>query len=467
MRHLVWFRNDLRAADNTALHEACRDREAQVLAVFIATPAQWREHDMAPVRERFLWRNVAALSAQLDALGIPLLVRMVDTFAEVPACLQSLCHEHAITQVFANREYAVNEVARDTHVADVLAADTIALQLYHDAVIQPPGLLTGGGSPYTVFTPYKRAWLRQLLSAPPVVLPVPKQRNTRFPCNADAVSLPPSLPMDAWWPAGEDEAGKRLQQFMDECIHDYGRQRDRADLEGTSQLSPWLAVGAVSARQCWHLALQANRGRMEGGDEGIQAWINELVWRDFYTHVLASFPRVSRGKAFRESTEAIRWRQDDAGFAAWCEGRTGIPIVDAGMRQLQQTGWMHNRLRMITAMFLTKNLLVDWRRGERFFMQQLIDGDLAANNGGWQWCASTGTDAAPYFRVFNPVSQSQKCDPSGAYIRRYVPELASLDKRDIHNPPDMLRGALGYPLPIVDLKASRQRAIEAFQRLRG
>ncbi|ERI52767.1 hypothetical protein N878_17765, partial [Pseudomonas sp. EGD-AK9] len=214
-------------------------------------------------------------------------------------------------------------------------------------------------------------------------------------------------------------------------------------------------------------ALRANRGEFDSGNPGAVTWINELLWREFYKHILVGYPRVSMHRAFRQETEALPWRDAPDELAAWQQGRTGLPIVDAAMRQLRATGWMHNRLRMIVAMFLTKNLLIDWREGERFFMRQLIDGDLAANNGGWQWSASTGTDAAPYFRIFNPISQSQKFDPDGHFIRHWVPELAGLNKRDIHDPAALggLLAPAGYPRPIVDLARSRERALAAFKHL--
>ena len=270
------------------------------------------------------------------------------------------------------------------------------------------------------------------------------------------------------WPAGEDHAQARLQTFIEKKIKHYAAHRDFPALDGTSTLSPYLAAGIISPRQCLKAAMDVNGQRLESGDESVLSWINELIWREFYKHILMGFPRVSMNKAFKMSTENIRWDNDEALFAAWCEGRTGYPLVDAAMRQLKQIGWMHNRLRMVTAMFLVKDLLIDWRWGEKFFMQHLIDGDLAANNGGWQWAASTGTDAAPYFRVFNPVSQSQKYDPAGEFIRRYCPELRDCDNKTLHAP-YALSGQysllFNYPRPIIDHAAARQRVLHVFKGL--
>ena len=242
--------------------------------------------------------------------------------------------------------------------------------------------------------------------------------------------------------------------------------RDRPDLDATSRLSAYLAAGVLSPRQCLHAALRVNQGEFDGGNPGAVSWINELLWREFYKHILVCYPRVSRHRAFRPETESVRWRNDPKGLAAWKEGRTGIPLVDAAMRQLLATGWMHNRLRMVSAMFLTKNLLIDWREGERWFMQHLIDGDLAANNGGWQWSASTGTDAAPYFRVFSPVRQSHRFAPKGRFIARYVPELATADDKTIHEPWKQPLMTPDYPTTIVAHQGVKQRVESAFRAAR-
>jgi deoxyribodipyrimidine photo-lyase len=246
----------------------------------------------------------------------------------------------------------------------------------------------------------------------------------------------------------------------------YQPDRDCPAIPGTSVLSPYLAAGLVSAGQCLHAALMQNQGEFETGQRGIVVWITELLWREFYQHLLFGYPALSMHQPMRVETNAVVWRDAPEDFDAWAKGRTGVPIVDAAMRQLLATGWMHNRLRMVVAMFLTKNLLIDWRLGEAFFMQHLIDGELAANNGGWQWSASTGADSAPYFRVFNPISQSEKFDPQGAFIKHWVPELSTLGGKEIHNPSPVARKALNYPEQIVNLQSSRVRAIEAFKSLR-
>jgi deoxyribodipyrimidine photo-lyase len=264
------------------------------------------------------------------------------------------------------------------------------------------------------------------------------------------------------WPAGEDAATRRLADFVDQSIDRYPRDRDLPAVDGTSRLSPYLAAGVLSPGACLRAALAANQGEIDSGRAGIRAWIMELLWREFYLHLLAAHPALSMHRPMRPETQALPWRDAVEDLQAWRDGRTGFPMIDAAMRQLAATGWMHNRLRMMTAMFLSKNLLLDWRLGEAWFMAHLIDGDLAANNGGWQWSASTGADAVPYFRLFNPETQSLKIDPQGRFLRHWLPELAPLDDRSIHAPSAAQRAACGYPDRIVDLRDSRMRALEAY-----
>ncbi|MDD0841672.1 deoxyribodipyrimidine photo-lyase [Pseudomonas sp. Gutcm_11s] len=471
MRQLIWLRSDLRSADNSALHAAMA--AGPTLAVYLLSPEQWREHDDAPCKVDFWLRNLAELQQQLARLNVPLLVRSAPHWRDAPAVLLELCRQQQIGAVHFNDEYGLNEQARDRAVSQTLANADIACHGHLDQLLFRPGsLLTKSGGYFQVFSQFRKLCYQRLHSALPPMLGTP---GAQAPLPVASDPLPSAVPgfeppprsLSELWPAGEDAASARLADFVDERMGWYQQRRDLPGVDGTSQVSAYLAAGVLSPRQCLHAALRNNYGEFESGNPGAVTWINELLWREFYKHILVGYPRVSRHRAFRLETEALPWRQVPDELAAWQQGRTGIPLVDAAMRQLLATGWMHNRLRMVVAMYLTKNLLIDWREGERWFMRHLIDGDLAANNGGWQWSASTGTDAAPYFRIFNPISQSQKFDPDGRFIRRWLPELAHLDDRDIHNPAALggLFGAANYPQPIVDLSASRARALQAFKSL--
>lgn len=470
MTALVWFRSDLRVDDNHALNAAFEGGHERIGAVFYATPKQWREHDMAPVKGEFLWRNLEQLQGALRALGVPLFVRVLPRFADIPKDIVRLAEELHCQRIYANREYAVNEMRRDQAVESALIRADIGWRVFDDATLLPPGsVLTRQGQPFRVFTPFKRAALALLETAPPSTHKKPRRKPGIWRESPPLPAYPyeTSDVPGTLWPAGERAAARRLKHFVESDIDRYQRQRDLPALAGTSRLSPYLALGVISIRRCVEAALAANMGQWQGGDEGVSTWLNELLWRDFYQHVLAEFPRVSMNKAMRPAREDVRWRYDETDFHAWCAGETGFPLVDAAMRQLRETGWMHNRLRMVTAMFLSKYLLLDWRWGERHFMRHLVDGDLAANNGGWQWSASTGTDAAPYFRLLNPLRQAERFDPDGTFCKQFLPQLRGLPVKTLLQPghPDLL--ATGYPAPIVDLKVARSRALEVFGRAMG
>ena len=468
---LIWLRSDLRVHDNTALSAAME--QGPTLAVYMISPAQWHSHDDAPCKVDFWLRSLAALKIELEALHVPLLIVQAKTWDKAPKALLDLCTTHGIEQVHVNEEYGVNETRRDEDVAAVLEKQGIGFQSHLDQLFFKPGsVLTKSGGYFKVFTQFRKVCYARLHYSVPAVVRLPRKQSAlhiksdEIPEHVTGFAAP-SDALRALWPAGEAEARRRLEAFTDEQVHYYQDERDFPAKPGTSQLSAYLAAGVISPRQCLHAALRSNNGEFETGNAGSVTWINELLWREFYKHVLVGFPRVSRHRAFRPETEALKWRHAPKDLEAWQQGRTGLPIIDAAMRQLLETGWMHNRLRMVVAMYLTKNLLIDWREGERFFMQHLIDGDLAANNGGWQWSSSTGTDASPYFRIFNPQSQSERFDPEGRFIKTWIPELADLNKRDIHNPSALggLFGVADYPAPIVDLKSSRERALTAFKSL--
>lgn len=468
---LIWLRSDLRQHDNTALAAAVA--RGPTVAVYLLSPQQWLEHDDAPCKVDFWLRNLDELSKSLAALNIPLLIRTAAHWDQAPAELLKLCRQLKIEAVHVNEEYGVHESRRDAAVADMLKAEGITFHSYLDQLLFKPGsVLTKTESYFKVFSQFRKVCYERLHRLMPALVKAPG-KQAKLAIDSDLIPdsvkgfATPSQTLRDLWPAGEQEARRRLDTFTDAQIDYYQSERDFPAKPGTSQLSAYLAAGVISPRQCLHAALQSNQGEFESGKVGAVTWINELLWREFYKHILVGYPRVSRHRAFRPETEALAWRDAPDDLAAWQEARTGLPIIDAAMRQLLETGWMHNRLRMIVAMFLTKNLLIDWREGERFFMRHLIDGDLAANNGGWQWSSSTGTDSAPYFRIFNPLSQSEKFDSEGLFIKHWLPELAALNKKEVHNPADVggLFGVADYPSPIVNLSTSRQRALAAFKNL--
>lgn len=462
---LVWFRQDLRIHDNSALAQAMQ--LGPTLAVYIVSPAQWQQHDDAPIKIDFQLRNVLALSTQLERLNVPLLVLRCEFWQDVPTALLEFCQRWQVRQVHTNEQYGLNEQRRDQSCRTALNAAGISMQGYCDLLFEPGSVRTQQGQMFQVFTPFKKACWQRLHRAPlsrmPLPLPVAQTPLAITSQLQEAAQLLAHNPdWNELWPAGEEHAWQQLHDFCQHNLVNYQQERDFPALNATSRLSPYLASGVLCVRSAWQAAVQGNQGEFGTGCQGTVTWLNELLWREFYQHLLALHPRLSCGKPYQEHTKNIRWRDAPQDLLAWQQGKTGFPLIDAAMRQLAATGWMHNRLRMVVAMFLSKNLLLDWRLGERWFMQHLIDGDLAANNGGWQWSASTGTDAAPYFRVFNPVTQSQRFDPQGRFIRQWLPELAHLPDKEIHSPPQGLF-ATDYPAPIVDLKSSRLRAIEAFR----
>ena len=474
MRVLVWFRSDLRTDDNTAFVHACQDATRGVIGVFTVCAAQWCEHDWADTKVEFLLRNLACLAERLKRLNIPLLILQPGRFDNVPAALADLAHRHQCDALYFNREYEVNEQRRDAAVTDLFSDAGLSVRGFDDQTVVAPGTVqTKAGSFFTVFTPFKRAWVAYIEArGAGACLPAPRPQPELL-CAPDLI--PEQVPgfdlsrgQPELWTAGERPAAAQLSAFIECRLSRYKKDRDEPAADGTSRLSPYLTLGVISPRRCLEAARAANRGRLDAGLAGPNTWITQLIWREFYRHVLVGFPRISMRRAFKPATEQLPWRHEDMQFRAWCDGRTGVPIVDAGMRQLFQTGWMHNRLRMIVAMYLTKDLFIDWRWGERHFMRHLIDGDLASNNGGWQWSASTGTDAVPYFRVFNPASQSRKFDPDGDFIREHVPELGDMDGRSLHNPdrwPAGTHARLDYPEPLCDHAEARRKTIAAFRGL--
>lgn len=472
MPALVWLREDLRVYDNPALFYATENNSA-VIVLYIIDVNMWHKHDMAVCRMEFILRGLQELSKQLEKLNIPLIIKMLGKTDKPVTVISEVITEYKISTLYFNKQYEVNEIARDNAVAKYLSKHDISWHSYDDQTILSPGrVLNQQGDYFKVFTAYKNAWYKILQNQGGIRLlkkPKPQAKLSIISSVIPTVKLSPSTIDAALWPAGENVAIKILEDFINHRLFSYEKTRDFPAIEGTSKLSPYLSTGMISARTCFHAAQIANQNELATGNQGAITWMNELIWRDFYKHILVAVPRISKGKAYKIETENIAWQYNDEHFAAWCKGQTGFPIIDAAMRQLNQTGWMHNRLRMVVAMFLAKNLLLDWRLGEKYFIQHLIDGDLAANNGGWQWSASAGTDAAPYFRIFNPISQSERFDPQGKFIRQFCPELIELDDKAIHDPHSrapLMVANKKYPQPLVNLSVTRARAIAAFKNLK-
>lgn len=471
MRALVWFRRDLRLFDHSALHAAAQSSSNGIVGVYVISAKQWKQHDEAPAKVHFWLENLRCLQKALSAKQIPLVIVEAPRFEDCPQALIECAKQNQCSALYFNEEYEVNELRRDRAVTAAFRQEGMEVESFLDRVLLDPNeVSTQEGKPYTVFTPYRKSWEEIASNRSFVELPAPpkqppiKVESTAVPEKIEGYDFSSARP--DLWEAGEEAAQNRLGRFVENRIKDYADKRDLPAVNGTSVLSPYLSAGVISIRSCINRGLQANQGSFRKHKTGPGVWLSELIWREFYNQVMVAFPRVSKHRPFREDTEAIPWRKSEADFEAWKEGRTGYPLVDAAMRQLNQTGWMHNRLRMVTAMFLTKHLLLDWRWGEQYFMQRLIDGDLAANNGGWQWSASTGTDAVPYFRIFNPFSQSQRFDKDGEFIRKFCPELANVKPASLHDPKKFdadARKKVGYPEMIVEHASARQRALDTFK----
>jgi deoxyribodipyrimidine photo-lyase len=467
---LLWFRRDLRLTDHPAL-QAALARGEPVIPVYIHDPDAEQGWVPGGASQSWLHHSLRALAADLGARGSRLIVRRGPELAT----LQALIGETGATAVAWTRLYEPAVVERDTRIKAALKADGIDA-ISHNAALwcEPWQIATGGGGPYKVFTPFWRALSARLPDAPVAPPPerIPGPRTWPDGLAIEALGLSPRIAWDVGfyeiWEPGEAGACRRLARFVDEDLRGYSSARDRPADSGGSRLSPHLHFGEIGPRQVLR-AVQRARAGGEIPEGDAEHFLRELGWREFGHHLLHHFPQTPDAP-LNPSFGAMPWRhpQDYArDLQAWQRGRTGIPIVDAGMRELWTTGWMHNRVRMIVASLLTKNLLVPWQEGARWFWDTLVDASLANNTMGWQWAAGSGADAAPYFRIFNPVLQSQRFDAHGRYIRRWVPELGALPDKAIHAP-WLLRGAApdAYPAPIVDLASSRQRALDAFARMR-
>lgn len=464
---IVWFRRDLRLDDNPALAAAAA-RGAPVLPLFILDP----EEETGGASLWWLHGSLAALSDSLSRLGPPLVLRRGGPADILPA----IAAEIGAGAVFWNRCYEPRAVERDKALKSALTEKGIEVQSFAASLLAEPWeVKTGSGGPYKVFTPFWRA-LSQFDFDAPLAPPRKLARVKDIATDhLDEWALLPSKPdwaggLRETWTPGEAGAQKRLAGFVDEAMVDYPDARDLPDREGTSRLSPHLHWGDISPRRIWHVVRHAEGGRGRAGE----AFLREVAWRDFAVHLLYHWPEIAK-ENWKSEFDAFPWIKNGKAFDAWCKGRTGYPVVDAGMRQLWQTGWMHNRVRMIAASFLIKHLMIDWREGAAWFEDTLVDADLAVNRASWQWVAGSGADAAPYFRIFNPVLQGEKFDKDGDYVRTFVPELGQLETKYIHKPWAAPREALKkagvvlgetYPEPLVDHGEARARALAAYEEIR-
>lgn len=473
MRSIVWFRRDLRLHDNPALTEACAAC-SEVIPLFVFDDPLLKSQVFGPACVNFMLGCLHDLESSLAQCGSFIHWRRGKPVDEIVQAAR----EWNVDVVYWNRDYEPSAIERDLGVAQQLAKLGVIVRTFKDHVVfEAEEVRSATGEPLQRYSAYRARWWAKWHAKKPAVLPIPRTMKspkndlmtTRRPLpSASDLGYEPGTP---WIEPGERQALARLEDFLADPVHRYVDGRNRPAIDGTSKLSPHFRFGTLSPRHAVRTALGAlaKGGRVSRPD--VMTWIDELIWREFFQQVLAAFPRVIEGPFRNAAVPPSRKRgpERDRLFQAWCDGRTGFPIVDAGMRQLNQTGWMHNRVRMIVASFLIKDLRIDWQSGERYFMQHLLDADAAANNGNWQWCASTGTDAMRGYRIFNPVLQSQKFDPDGTYVREYVPELNAVANKWIHEPhlmsPDEQRRSgcrigIEYPPPIVNHRDARQEYLE-------
>lgn len=468
LNSLVWFRRDLRDFDHAALYHALKTSKNVYCAFIFDTEILTSLKNKEDRRVEFIWESVHELKLALQGKGSDLIVQHGKAVELIPALVKQL----QIDAVFLNHDYEPSAIQRDSFVASQLNAHGIALHSFKDQVLfEKNEILNLSSKPYQVFTPYRNAALKKLddfyLRTYPVDRYVENLAKMK-PCDLpslESIGFKRSNLKEMKLPTGMSGGKKLLNDFITR-INQYKQARDYPAIKGISYLSTHLRFGTVSIR---HLARTAKNLSNAGAD----TWLNELIWRDFYFQILHHNPHVAAGKAYNQKFENIAFPNNESYFEAWSTGKTGYPLIDAAMRQINQTGFMHNRLRMVVASFLVKDLLIDWRWGERYFAEHLIDFDLSANNGGWQWAASTGCDAQPWFRIFNPVTQSKRFDPEGKFIRKYLPELGVCSDKEIHSPwqiPSHRQKMIGliigedYPTPIVDHTCQRAKALAIYKK---
>ena len=461
---LFWHRRDLRISDNIGL-SAATEQGSKVVGLFCLDPGILDGDDIAPARVTYMIGCLRQLQSSYQQLGSQLLILHDEPTEAIPKLAEALKAQ----AVYWNLDVEPYAKKRDRDLSDALKEKGIEIKNFWDQLLHAPGevLTKSNDSPYKVYTPFWRSWNSRDKDAPtPKIKQLDglSQAELETAEKAGAIALPTAKDLGYEWdtpllvPPGETAAKDKLEEFCDRQIYCYDEERNFPDVDGTSQLSAALKFGAIGIRTVWQATLEvAKNCRSDEAKAGVTTWQKELAWREFYQHCMFFFPELAKG-AYRDELKDFPWENDETKFKAWCEGKTGYPIVDAAMRQLNEIGWMHNRCRMIVASFLTKDLIIDWRWGEKYFLQKLYDGDLSANNGGWQWSASSGMDPKP-LRIFNPASQAAKFDRDGEYIRQWVSEISSLDTEYLVTGkiPPLEREGTGYPQPIVDHKVQQRK----------
>ena len=508
-----WFKRDLRVRDNTGLSMAsdkAKELGVGLIGLWILSEQDWQAHLVSPAKCDFELRSLDVLKKELAELDIPLHIEVIPSRKNIPSRITELAEEWEVKNIYCNLEYEIDELRREEKLVKLCLEKGIQFEPVHDDCVVPPGSLeTGGGKQYAVYSPWFRAWVAYLHSHPEVLneRPMPRKNPAGFKggrfkglFNATIPDAPDSKKLKedekkrfaSLWPAGENAALDRLEHFLTEKVGVYKDTRNFPAKNSTARVSVHHAAGTLAARTSVRMARDVNSTKkLDGGNEGIKGWISEVAWRDFYRHVLVHWPYIwyvcplyshicswrctmaltifSMNKPFKYEYTNIQWEYNPDHFQAWAEGRTGYPLVDAAMRSLNHTAYMHNRVRMVTASFLAKHLLLDWRLGEQYFISHLIDGDFASNSGGWGFSSSTGVDPQPYFRVFNPWLQSDRFDADGDFIRQWVPELADVEGNGVHNPyeaggqAEKIAAKNGYPKPIVEHKFARGRCLERYK----
>lgn len=470
-KNLIWFRNDLRVHDNTALHQACQNDTDKVISLFISTPKQWHNQSVSKKKISFMYYHLISLQKELLKLNIILYYHESTDFLNSIEYLIFFCKKHKVNNLFYNYEYAINERYRDYLVKKKLSQKGFLVKGFHDNLLfSNRQIRNQKNETYKVFTFFKKKVIQNLHNNIPQCFPVPSKRKSDRDIFLTSISLKNvNLNFNKnFFPVGEKEAINRLKNFCIYKFNDYFLKRDYPFLDATSMLSPYLSAGIISSRYCLKVLLKT-KNSLPLNVLLTSPWFDQILWREFYYHLLIGFPKISRSESLVTWEKEIHWINNIKHFNAWKEGNTGFPIIDAGMRQLNELGWMHNRLRMITSSFLVKNLLINWREGEEYFISNLIDGDLALNNGGWQWSASVGCDSVPYIRIFNPLHQSKTFDESGNFIKKFIPELKNVPNHHIHQPHEWSKQKnfkIDYPNPIINYSESRKTSLSLFKQAR-